>query len=167
MTLDTTQQNVNRTIVSEFVNAVKRVINVAVGDEILEFSTLPIKSDQLPGEVSATIELTGDLRGQVAVSLPIQYAQTIAMNILGCSDNEIAEDEVREGVGEIINQITGKVRTDLWNYGYRFNISTPTIVNKSISQIEPNAVFPHYVIVFRSKQAEFSLQVNLYEANLI
>ena len=167
MTAETTNNTVNRTIVSEFVNAVKKVIHIAAADEILEYSTLHNKSKDLPGDVSATIELTGDLRGQVAVSLPFQYAQMITSKILGCAETEVADDEVREGMGEIVNQVTGKVRTDLWNYGYRFNISTPTIVNKPISQIEPNSVFPHYVIVFRSKQAEFSLQVNVYEANLI
>lgn len=158
---------VDKTIISEFVNAVKKVLNITAGEDIEENVIYLDKSENIPGEISATIDIKGDLRGKVAVSFARDYARTITSKIIDCDESELSDEDVQEGMGEIINQVTGKVRTDLWNYGYRFNISVPEVINGPISQIRTSENTPVHVIVFKSRGSLFSVQINLSEKNLL
>lgn len=158
---------IDKTIVGEFINAVKKVMNISAGEDIVNHEVFLDKSHDLPGDISAKIGLTGDLRGTVAVSFPMEYARLITSNIISCEPDELTDEEVREGMGEVVNQVTGKVRTDLWNYGYRFNISIPEIINAPIHQIATNEVLPVHIVVFESTKATFSVQINIQETNII
>ena len=167
MTNKPQEATIDKTIVGEFINAVKKVLKITAGEQIEEHVVYLDKSENLPGEISATINLDGDLRGKVAVSFNIDYARKITSKILGCDEAELSDDEVQEGMGEIINQVTGNVKADLWTYGYRFNISVPEIINASIHQIETNDIIPVNIIVFKSNDSMFSVQINVQETNLV
>ena len=162
-----TDTQIPKTIVSEFVNAVKKVLFINAGEEIESHTLVSDTAAQLPGDISSVIDLKGDLRGKIAVSLPLNYARLITSKIVGCGPDEMIDEDVREGMGEIVNQITGKVRTDLWNYGYRFNISIPELVNGPIEQVKKISLHPTHTIVFNTQFYSFSLQINIQEANII
>ena len=59
---------IDKTIVSEFINAVKKVLNITAGEDVKDQVSYLEKSAEIPGEISATIDIEGDLRGKVAVS---------------------------------------------------------------------------------------------------
>lgn len=158
---------IDKTIIGEFVNAVKKVLNITAGEDIQDHVIYLDNSEVIPGEISAMISLSGDLQGNVAVSFDKDYARTITSKIIQCDESELSDEDVLEGMGEIVNQVTGKVRTDLWDYGYRFNISVPEIINAPINQIKSNAITPVHIIVFKSSKSMFSVQINVLEKNLI
>ncbi|HDL00994.1 MAG TPA: chemotaxis protein CheX [candidate division Zixibacteria bacterium] len=158
---------IDKTIVSEFINAVKKVLNITAGEDVKDQVSYLEKSAEIPGEISATIDIEGDLRGKVAVSFARDYARTITSKIIGCDESELSEEDVEEGMGEIVNQVTGKVRTDLWNYGYRFNISIPEIINAPISQIQTYEIIPVHIIVFKANKSMFAVQINVQEKNIL
>ena len=158
---------IDNTIITEFVKAVQKVLNITTGEQISEQIRYLNKSEDLPGEISASIELEGDLSGKVIVSFTKEYARTIASRIIGCEESELSDEDVKEGMGEIVNQVTGSVRTSLWDFGYRFNISIPEVTNSSISQIKTEDRLPVHIIVFKSSKSIFSTQISVRECNLL
>ena len=158
---------IDNAIIDQFVNSVKQVLNITAGEDIEKHQLFLEQSADIPGEISALINIDGDLRGKIAVSFEREYARTITSKIIGCEESELSDEDVQEGMGEIVNQVTGKVRTDLWNFGYRFQISIPEIINGPISQIQTKEITPVHIIVFKSSKSMFSVQINIVEKNIL
>ncbi len=158
---------VDNTIINEFVKAVKNVLNITAGEDIEDHIVYLDKSENIPGEISAMIKIDGDLRGNIAVSFEKDYARRITSKIIECDESELSDEDVQEGLGEIVHQVTGKVRTDLWDFGYRFNISVPEIINRPMSQIQTHAITPVHIIVFKASKSMFSVQIDIQEKNIL
>ena len=82
-------------------------------------------------DIYGTIHLTGTTSGKVEVALNKDMARQLAANIALCDPDQLSDDDIYDGVGEVINQIAGHTRTKLWDKGYKTEISIPVVTPKS------------------------------------
>jgi chemotaxis protein CheX len=90
------------------------------------------QSDEIvPGDeiyISGTIRLTGPAQGQVAMSFPKDTATKLVAKMLNMHDNEISDEVMHDGVGEMVNIVAGNAMTVLSDTEYQFSLTVPLIV---------------------------------------
>jgi CheY-specific phosphatase CheX len=87
--------------------------------------------DAVPGEdifISGTVRLTGPAQGQVAMSFPKETATKLVAKMLNMHDDEISEEVMHDGVGEMVNIVAGNAMTALSDTEYQFSLTVPLIV---------------------------------------
>lgn len=77
--------------------------------------------------VTVLFSLVGDVWGIVIISLGFETAKNITARILGQEFDEFNE-LAQSGVGELGNVIVGQASTKLSEFGYRTQISVPTLI---------------------------------------
>ena len=77
--------------------------------------------------ISGTIFFHGESNGQVTLSFPIVTARKIVSEMLGMEENEMDDETLRDGVGEMANIVAGNVKAALSSTQYRFLLSLPEI----------------------------------------
>ena len=77
-------------------------------------------------DISGIIELSGEVRGIVAISMNESVAYKLTEGLSGNKHSSI-DDVVVDAIGEIINIIMGNVKKEFEN-DFKVNISTPLIV---------------------------------------
>ncbi len=90
-------------------------------------------------DISAIIGISGSGTGAVVVSFPEDVACKIVSRMLGEEITEVNQD-VSDGLGELVNIITGNAKRGLVKYGF-----------KDLSLSLPNVVVGKHRTVWRSK----------------
>ena len=139
------------------IKAAAEVLNEITGVEIL---TQKEKSepDVLPeADIYGVMEFTGQVEGTASIALNKELAAIFSSTIAFCDPSDLQDEDLCDGVGEIINQISGKIRTALWDAGFKFEISTPKIYNMPPpNKVEPGTNFLVHLITFEYKNHPFS-----------
>lgn len=79
--------------------------------------------------LSAFIGIAGAWAGGVAVHGPAPLARTLAAKMLMVDDPaSLAEDEVRDAMGEVCNMVAGGLKTRCQGIGMSFDITVPLVV---------------------------------------
>ena len=84
-----------------------------VFDEMLEMGTEPMDATSEVFEqerVVACIRISGSTEQLVVVEAPMQTARLVGENMFAAEPGTLAEDEVRDAVGEVVNMIGGNVK---------------------------------------------------------
>ncbi len=157
-------------LIRSFIDATKEVFGMMAGIEVQEKEVLEQKGGQnVYGDVSGIIgftglqEISGEIHGSVAVTLPIGLAQKIVANMLMLEPEEVQEEEMRDGVGELINMISGDAKG---KYNDKFKISLPTVVTGQKHTIGGGTEIGRVVVKFTDPDnEEFYLQICLEEKN--
>lgn len=90
-----------------------------------------VKTDPLMhGDICGIIGMTNGITGSCVVSFPDALARRIVARLLGDNESTIAPGMVQDGIGEIANMVAGGAKRAFATAGtgYRFDISTPTVV---------------------------------------
>lgn len=85
------------------------------------------EDDEMHGEVSGVIGLSDGITGNCLVSFPLDMAERIVAAFLG-ETPPIATAMVHDGIGEVANMVAGGAKRRFSELGFRFSISTPTVV---------------------------------------
>jgi chemotaxis protein CheX len=109
------------------------------------------------GDVSAILRLNGE--GFLVLSLPAPTAASLARRVLAETLSEVADDMVRDCMGEVANIIAGQAKTLFYGTRRHFTFTTPTVVNGPPSV--QNA--QRWVATFHSDVGEFTLHVRMPE----
>ncbi len=143
---------------------------LAVIDVFSSFSTSRVtatgarKVEQpiLSADIYGTMYLSGDTTGKVEVALDKEMAKQMAANIGRCDPELLSDDEINDGVGELINQIAGNTRTRLWGQGYKTEISLPKVTGYSnLAESDKTDKQSIYVIDFDCSCGFVALQMCL------
>ncbi len=115
------------------------------------------------GDISAIIGITGEGgEGMVALSFPITLASLIVSRLIGVSSDTISAEDRSDGIGELVNMISGNTKTSLsseTNSNYR--LSLPSIILGSGHEIAARPKnCPYLCIAFEADGQTFSLQVS-------
>ncbi|MFC1734484.1 chemotaxis protein CheX [Candidatus Hydrogenedentota bacterium] len=113
------------------------------------------------GDMSGVMGLSGDSVGSVIISLRMTLAARIVSTMLGVDTNALEAGDITDGIGEFINVISGQAKTRLAETEYRFKISLPSVVSGHGHEIAHQKHVPCIVIVFKSDDDEFALQISL------
>lgn len=77
------------------------------------------------GLLASCMTLEGEIEGLAMVVFATDQARRIAAGMAFCSETDISDEDLSDAVKEIINQVSGRVRTMAWPDNYKFNIDLP------------------------------------------
>ncbi len=153
---------VNVEFVNPFIQSTVDVLQTMAQAKSVSRKALYLKKDyNMFGDISGVMGLSGKAVGSVVVTLPENLAAKLVASMLGMDANGLAKEEIHDGVGELINMISGKAKAELANTDYQFVISLPTIVAGHGHEIVHKTGTPCIVIIMEADGQEFALQISL------
>lgn len=148
-------------LIAPFIDATKETLATMVSMQVRRKEVFIKQGYEMYGDVSGVIGLSGATTGTCALSMPASMAERAIRSMLMTPDNEVlAESEIRDGVGELINMIAGGAKTKLSNTMYKFNMTLPTIISGGKHEVFHRGGTYCVVIVFENVEREsFALDV--------
>ncbi len=144
-----------------FIASTKDVFSTMASMDI-SYKTVYFQNDhRMLGDISGVIGLSGDAEGTVVITFYWQLAQRVISSIMGVAPEDISADLLNDGVGEIINMISGSAKRFLADTPYYFQLSLPTVIlgwQHEIGHPENASVA---VLVFDVEDQSFAVQVSL------
>ncbi len=89
-----------------------------------------------PDTITALMKMSGDVEGVFALSVPNTLARKIGCAIAYCEPEELPDELLKEGVGEIVNQVTGVLRARLSIARTQTQIFLPEVIDEAGRMIE-------------------------------
>lgn len=129
----------NSQIASPFVDAVTELMTSMVGVDCQ--ISREVSLDNYESFVSGVITLSGNASGQVAVVFSQLASTGMVAQMLSLAPEEVDEEILRDGVGEIANIVAGNAKSKLAELGFDLKLSLPTIVTGT----------NHHVALFKSE----------------
>lgn len=150
-------------LVNTVVNATTEVLTTMAGIPVA-FKEVRAQENYRPmGDISAVIGIIGQSgEGMIALSFSHKLASYIVAQLLGTEPAKLSADDRVDGVGELVNMISGNAKSSLSHAdGEVYKLTLPTVVqgsDHSISTGPKNC--PYLVVVFDTEGETFNLQVS-------
>lgn len=112
---------------------------------------------RLSGPVAGLMMLVGERKGMVAVSMPESLVQGIVAGITGVEPSSLSAQDLLDGVGEIINMLSGGMKTKVADP--RIQLSPPIAVLGDEYAVEWKTDRPTTVLTFDLAGESFAVQV--------
>ena len=113
---------------SPFIESTQKVISKMASMEA-EFRGVYFKNNlRIMGDVSGILGLSGAVEGTVVITFRWALAQKVISRIMRVKEGEISAEMIHDGVGEVINMISGAAKKALCKLTYDFQLSIPTII---------------------------------------
>lgn len=149
--------------INPFIESTLSVFRTMVGIEPVK-GNLYIKKDDEPSfDVSGVIGLAGQAVGSVVISLPEELALEVVSKFLGETKTNI-DDDVVDGVGELVNMIAGSTKKVFSEKGLRFKISIPNVIVGKGHRIKRPSSVPCLGVFFKAGNSTFVVEVALKES---
>ncbi len=90
--------------------------------------------------VVGTVGFIGAINGLIYLYMDVAFAQKCAANLLGISEEELAElgdEAVNDAIGELTNMTVGTFKNQLSDRGFPCRLTIPSILRGSRFRIEP------------------------------
>lgn len=113
------------------------------------------------GDISGIIGLSGASEGTVAVTLFWNLARKIIANMMSVEEDRINAECIHDGVGELINVISGSTKKRFKGTPFHFDLSLPTVVVGSGHQLGHPENSSIAALIFDVDDMAFVLQVCL------
>lgn len=163
------QQQVNQqnALDAQLVNAVIQATTEVLGTMAqtqVSYKSVNAQMNYTPtGDLSAVIGISGQTgEGMFALSFNLDMAGLIVSRLLGIDPKALTSDERCDGVGELVNMISGSVKRVLSQHsGEVYKLSLPTVIqgeDHTITSSPKNN--PYLVVLFEAEGQTFTLQVS-------
>ncbi len=127
-----------------------------------EFRELYFSNDlRIFGDISGIIGLSGKAEGTVVITFCWVLARTIIAKMMQVDEEGVNVELIHDGVGELVNIISGATKKDFVGKPYHFELSLPTVVVGSGHQIGHPDDATIAVLIFDVGSDSFALQVCL------
>lgn len=144
-----------------FIENTLKVLKTMAATEA-EFKELYFANDfRIFGDVSGIIGLSGKAEGTVVITFYWVFARTLISKMMSVEESNINAEVIHDGVGELINMISGATKKEFAGKPYHFDLSLPTVVMGSGHQIGHPEEASIAVMIFESQQNPIALQVCL------
>lgn len=150
-------------LVNALINSTKEILLTMANSQITVKQVKPQAEYSSTGDLSAVIGILGEKgEGMLALSFSIELANIIVSRLLGSTPGSITSDDRGDGIGELVNMISGNTKTTLSREsGASYNLSLPTIIMGKGHEIQTRPKnSPYLIIVFDLEGQEFTLQVS-------
>jgi len=118
-----------------------------------------LKKEPFPTyDISATIGLSGNAQGIIALAFDMDTALKTVEGMLGCPIEPHSAD-LTDAIGEIVNIVAGFAKKDLTEY--QLEISLPSVITGPNHFISTPSSTPAIVVPFTSKYGNFAMEVAL------
>ena len=150
---------VNTQLINPFISATLDLMKVMAGMKVTKKDLFLKKDYRLFGDVSGIMNFTGNIEGSVVVSFSEELARIIIGKIMNYNPITLDEMEIKGGVGEIVNIISGNAKAALANTEYNHQITLPTVVTGYGHEIKHQSNAPCIVVIFKADNRSFAVQV--------
>jgi len=106
-----TEVNRNDMILKGLQNAVSSIFVMMIGSEPVFKGTKEINSFSLSGDVAGVMYLPCERSGLIGCAFPEKLARTIISRMTGDNEGELANDDISDGIAEMVNMIAGSFKT--------------------------------------------------------
>lgn len=147
--------------VNPFVEATVDTLKQMAGMEC-ERSGLTLRMDAATkGEISGTMGLSGIAEGFVSVTFKNDTARKIVCRMLQINVGEESEEDIRDGVGELMNMVAGAAKAQLVSTEHAFHLSLPNVIVGGPHTVGQIRGVPVIVIEFNTEGDIFEVMVCL------
>lgn len=144
-----------------FIENTVKVLETMAGTEA-SFREVYFNNDmRIFGDISGIIGLSGDSEGTVAITLYWDLARKIIARMMKVKQEHINAEYIHDGVGELINMISGSTKKVFKGTPFHFNLSLPTVVAGSGHHLGHPEGSSIAVLIFDVGENAFVLQVCL------
>jgi CheY-specific phosphatase CheX len=150
-------------LVNAVIQATSEVLHTMASSDAV-FKSIQASNDYKPsGDISAVIGILGKTgQGMFALSFPRQLANRLIGRLIGTEESYVTSDECCDGVGELVNMISGHAKANLSNLsGETYKLSLPTVIqgkDHQISSCPKNT--PYLAINFEVDTLVFCVQIS-------
>ena len=109
-------------------------------------------------DISGVIGLSGEAQGSISLSFSNSSAVNFVKKMLGDID-AITDDDMIDGVGEIVNIIAGNAKVYLTKF--KLSISLPNVILGSGHTLAGQSGSPTIVVPFSGETGDFIMEVSL------
>lgn len=113
------------------------------------------------GDISGIIGLSGDAEGTVVLTFYWDLAWRIISKMMQVEEEAINAELIHDGVGELINMISGSTKKSFAGTRYHFELSLPTVVVGSGHQIGHPEDASIAILIFEMDNRSFAVHVCL------
>lgn len=144
-----------------FIENTIKVLKTMAGTEA-SFREVYFNNDmRIFGDISGIIGLSGNSEGTVAITLYWDLARKIIARMMKVKQEHINAEYIHDGVGELINMISGSTKKMFKGTPFHFNLSLPTVVAGSGHHLGHPEGSSIAVLIFDVGKNAFVLQVCL------
>jgi len=111
------------------------------------------------GDISGTMGLLGKTEGFVAVVFREALARKLVCRMLQINPGEETDEDIRDGVGELMNIIAGAAKAELANTEHSFSFSLPAVIVGGPHTVGQIRGVPVVVIAFDAEGDAFEVMV--------
>jgi chemotaxis protein CheX len=148
-------------IINPFIESTINLMSTMAGMSVVRKDLYLKKNYSLFGEISGIMNFSGNIRGSVVVCFSMDLAKEIVSSIMGFSVEELTDLELKEGVGEIVNIISGNAKVALAETEYCHQITLPSVITGVGHEINHPENAPCIVVIFEASGKTFAIQVSL------
>ncbi|MFH0926220.1 MAG: chemotaxis protein CheX [bacterium] len=143
--------------INPFIESVYDLFSTMIQCEVKKGDIGVIKSFPQSLDIIGLIGLSGETRGNVAMSFPISTALALVSRLLG-TEIRVVDATVSDGIAEIVNIVAGGAKKRL-SLGTPSNLSLPTIVRGNSFSIDYPSETVWLEVPFTSELGPFTLRV--------
>jgi chemotaxis protein CheX len=146
---------------SPFIENTVKVLQTMAGTEAT-FREVYFNNDmRIFGDISGIIGLSGNSEGTVAITLYWDLARKIIARMMKVKQEQINAEYIHDGVGELINMISGSTKKMFKGTPFHFNLSLPTVVAGSGHHLGHPDGSSIALLIFDAGESAFVVQVCL------
>ena len=120
------EKGIKEPFLEHILEATKSVFDMMAGLEVEKDQVLICNTDKVKGDVTGVIGLSNDkVKGSIAISFPKDLGKSVVANMLSMDAEQISDDDVKDGIGEITNMVAGDLNNRIGNI---FKLSLPSII---------------------------------------
>jgi chemotaxis protein CheX len=150
-------------LVNPFIESVQEIFSTMLGSEAKRGKVEITDAAENPGDLVALIGISGRATGTCALSLPV----TTALNMIGqlmCTEYTEANDEVTDGVAEVVNMVGGGAKAKMNVDGAKpMDLSLPTVVSGDSYNVKYPTKSVWLEVPFDSSHGPFLIRITFEE----
>ena len=119
------------------------------------------KNYRLFGDVSAIMALSGKVEGEVTVCFEERLARIVVSTIMSTTPESLTKEELRDGIGEVVNIVAGNAKAALAATEYSHEIALPAVVFGRGHEIAHPGNAPCIVVIFEVANQPMAVLVSM------
>ncbi len=149
-----------RNLLDLVTEATSQVLATTTGSNALEARCVRLGSDHLPlYQLTTKMRLSGDINGQVAISMDERLARELVSRIAWARPEDLKIEDVKDGLGELINQISGCVMTMLSRQNQKIQMDLPGLGVDPKQPLCSSKKEDCFAVIFECLEHSLALQV--------
>ncbi len=157
--------NRHNDIIGIFIESTESVLKTITGYTVKHVSTAVKNNHLCENALTGILDFAYHADGTAALSFPKKLIKEISGKLTGLEKKELSETVIQDSLGELINQVTGAVKTKLDCTDYGFVLDIPRIAKGLKKNFTTKTDFPGIVMKFEMAGEEISLLLVMKSAD--